>query len=104
MATTKQIVERLIEAVPPPRAASPRPQGSWATLKVGDVLAAPGKGSVERPGSQELWAVCAASSAGVTLRKLTTNEAVELTDRNWKELGWRKLAKRKLEKLRESDD
>jgi hypothetical protein len=93
VATTKQIVERLIEAVPPPRAAPPRPQGSWATLKLGDVLVAPGCDSGES-GGRELWEVVAVSSAGVTIDSL--NNSKLLDDRNWKENGWRKLAKRKL--------
>lgn len=104
--STRQIVERLIAVVPPPRAAPPRPQSSWATLKVGDVLSRPGATSGELGNrAPELWELCGVSSAGATLRPWPGGgEALELTDRNWKELGWRKLAMREFKKLRESDD
>ena len=104
MVTTKQIVERLIEAMPPPRAAPPRPQSSWASLKERDVLRRPD--SFRGLGDQVagLWEVVSVNSEGATLSLLGGSEQIELTDRNWKEAGWRKLAKRELTKLEKTDD
>ena len=104
MVTTKQIVERLIEAVPPPRAASPHPQASWAQLKEGDTLLAPDNNSGEL-GSQEphsgLWVVTSVTSEGVSLH--SGDNTTQLTNRNWKQAGWRKLGKRELARLGEND-
>jgi hypothetical protein len=99
VATTKQIVERLIEAVPPPRSASPHPQASWAQLKEGDTLLAPDNNSREL-GSQELWVVTSVTSEGVTLA--SGDNTIQLTDRQWKQAGWRKLGKRELARLGEN--
>jgi len=106
--TIQQIVERLIEAVPPPRAAPPRPQSSWASLKVGDALVSPSSVPIGESGSREpgLWEVTGVSSAGVKLNHVYGTGRIhrELTDRNWKEAGWHKLAKRELKKLEKTDD
>ena len=99
--TIREIVERLIEAVPPPRAATPHPQASWASLKDGDVLASPGQGSIGESGSQELWVVTSVTSEGVSLH--SGDNTTQLTNRNWKQAGWRKLGKRELARLGEND-
>jgi hypothetical protein len=96
--TTKQIVEKLIAPVPPPRHVPPTPQNSWATLKEGDVLAGPDSNRGLGEQGAGLWVVCNVSSAGVSLAPYQAfdGETIKFSDRNWKESGWRKVPKREL--------
>lgn len=106
MATVKEIVARLMEPIPLPRVATPKPQESWATLKSGDRLIQP-MVNKQDDGAEEdcesphtAWEVTTVTSAGVTLTLLDSDdgETVELTDRDWKLAGWQRQPRKRAKK------
>jgi hypothetical protein len=60
----------------------PKPQKSWATLKVGDVL--------EHDAVRHVVTAC--DSHGVSL-----GSGLRLEDRDWREKGWRKLSRKEID-------
>jgi len=103
MATTKQILEHLTVPIPLPRRPAPKPQDSWATLKVGDRLVQKqAHGASISEGKTESstffdekdgeWVVTKVSSAGASLER--GGEVVELSDRDWRR-SWQKAKRRK---------
>ena len=122
--TTNQIVAHLLSAIPPPRETIPKPQDSWATLKLGDRLTQTQVTEVSTTGLNDskigamesespifsttielIWEVILVNSAGVTLASKNEHgryvtppkpipSKIELTDRDWRNT-WKRVPKRR---------
>jgi hypothetical protein len=75
------IVERLSVTIPDRPKPRPKPQQSWATLKVGDTL----------DHTSTRYRVTSCDSQGVTL-----DPPLRLQQRDWAQQGWHKVPKREL--------